>query len=186
MSPCGGTLTGWVGVCNEFLFPKIRPMCARKTTQETKKRRDLKELYKAGYLTYPTFGSNCWGATLFLKDVLNGPRWIERENMTLWLNENTIPVWKEERKVGDIICWFNRKKELMHTALLEILELDLKQDLLFHKQGQFAPKYQRTWEVDERNKGCLAAYYRYTAAMLTRKKKRLVGISRLNQFSLGE
>lgn len=76
---------------------------------------------------YPTWGFNCWGATLFVLEGDDSLRWVEDDEMTDWLYDNTDPI-EEPTKDGDILVLW-RYGSLWHTAVY------MGEGQYFHKKG---------------------------------------------------
>lgn len=57
---------------------------------------------------------NCWGATLYVLNVLGRPVWAERDVMEAWLEQNAKPVYRP--RAGDVVV-ITRWGCLDHTAV---------------------------------------------------------------------
>lgn len=57
---------------------------------------------------------NCWGATLYVLNVLGRPVWAERDVMEAWLEQNAKPVYRPRK--GDVVT-ITRYGCLEHTAV---------------------------------------------------------------------
>lgn len=69
---------------------------------------------------------NCWGATLFVLNVLGRPVWAEQDVMEAWLEQNAKPVYRP--RPGDVVTIYNYGT-LSHTAVC------LGKGRYFHKKG---------------------------------------------------
>ena len=76
---------------------------------------------------FPTWGFNCWGATMFVLNVTARLRWVYEWNMREFLEEETEAV-VDKIQAGDILVMWSGFN-LWHTAVY------IGNHKFFHKKG---------------------------------------------------
>ena len=73
---------------------------------------------------------NCWGATKFVAKASDHLEWVEKHDMSEWLQSNYSPIPRTKVQEGDIVALFSPDMELVHTAYA------VTPKLYVHKVGQ--------------------------------------------------
>jgi NlpC/P60 family len=75
------------------------------------------------------YGFNCWGATLFTIGAIDKLEWLECDEITEFIENETISISESALQRGDILVLIDRWDEIMHTAIY------LGRGKYFHKSG---------------------------------------------------
>jgi hypothetical protein len=90
---------------------------------------NIKQINKLGH----SAKVNCWGSTQYALGVLTSPKWQNDTVMAKFLSKFTDQVCSNPKK-GDILVIFNKRGQLIHTALF------IDANTCWHKPGRGASK----------------------------------------------